>query len=54
MSLVFYSLGEKYVRGRDSYQTIGNRYDLSGAYYYANGEINDIQPMHISNTLDNQ
>lgn len=53
MTLVFYSLGEKYVRGRDSYLNIGNRHDLSGAFYYVNGGIKDIQPMHISNTLNN-
>lgn len=51
MTLVFYSLGEKYVRGKDNYQTLGKRHDLSGAYYYENGRINEIQAMHISNTL---
>ena len=51
MSLVFYSLGEKYVRGKDSYQTIGKRHDLSGAYYYDNGQIKEIQAMHISETF---
>lgn len=51
MSLVFYSLGEKYVRGKDNYQTLGKRHDLSGAYYYENGQIKEIQAMHISNTL---
>lgn len=51
MSLVFYSLGEKYVRGKDNYQTLGKRHDLSGAYYYENGQIKEIQAMHISDTL---
>lgn len=51
MTLVFYSLGEKYVRGKDNYQTLGKRHELSGAYYYENGQINEIQIMHISNTL---
>lgn len=49
LSLVFYSLGEKYVRLRGSYEVIGERYELSGAYCYVNGEIKEIQPMHISN-----
>lgn len=51
MTLVFYSLGEKYVRGKDNYQTLGKRHDLSGAYFYENGQIKEIQAMHISNTL---
>lgn len=51
MTLVFYSLGEKYVRGKDNYQTLGKRHDLSGAYFYENGLIKEIQAMHISNTL---
>lgn len=51
MSLVFYSLGEKHVRGKDNYQTLGKRYDLSGTYFYENGKIKEIQAMHISSTL---
>lgn len=51
LSLVFYSLGEKYVTIRSSYQGMGRRHDLSGAYYYEDGNILEIQPMHISNTL---
>ena len=51
ITLVFYSLGEKYVRGKDNYQTLGKRHDLSGAYSYENGQIKEIQAMHISNTL---
>lgn len=51
MTVVFYSLGEKYVRKENDYQTLGNRYDLSGAYYYENGQIKEIQAMHISETL---
>lgn len=51
MSLIFYSLGEKYVRGKDNYQMLGKCHDLSGAYYYEDGQIKEIQAMHISNTL---
>lgn len=51
MSLVFYSLGEKYVREIDNYQIVGTRYDLSGAYFYENGQIKEIQAMHISKTF---
>lgn len=51
MSLIFYSLGEKYVTLKNKYQNIGSRHDLSGAYLYEKGKILDIQPMHISNTL---
>lgn len=51
LSLVFYSLGEKYVNIKGNYQIIGPRHDLSGAYCYENGLITEIQPMHISNTL---
>ncbi len=50
-ALIFYSLGEKYVSKKDIYTSIGNRYDLSGAYCYDNGNITEVQPMHISNTL---
>ena len=50
-SVVFYSLGEKYVSKKDTYYSMGNRYDLSGAYCYDNGNITEVQPMHISNTL---
>ena len=51
LALVFYSLGEKYITQKGTYQSIGHRYDLSGAYCYHNGNIEEIQPMHISNTL---
>ena len=51
LALVFYSLGEKYITPKGTYQSIGHRYDLSGAYCYHNGNIEEIQPMHISNTL---
>ena len=34
LSLVFYSLGEKYVNIKGNYQIIGPRHDLSGAYCY--------------------
>lgn len=51
MSLIFYSLGEKYVTLKNKYQNIGNRHDLSGAYLYEEGNILEIQPMHICNTL---
>lgn len=51
LSLVFYSLGEKYIIPKKGYQSIGERHDLSGAYYLENGKIVDIQPMHISNTI---
>ena len=51
LSLVFYSLGEKYVNIKGNYQIIGPRYDLSGAYCYENGLIAEIQPMHISKIL---
>lgn len=50
-TLVFYSFGEKYVRGKDNYQRIGNEYDLSGAYYYGKGAIREIQAMHISGSI---
>lgn len=51
LSLVFYSLGEKYIIPEKGYQSIGERHELSGAYYYDNGKIVEIQPMHISNTI---
>lgn len=41
----------KYVRGKDNYQMLGKCHDLSGAYYYEDGQIKEIQAMHISNTL---
>lgn len=34
LALVFYSLGEKYIIQKGTYQSIGQRYDLSGAYCY--------------------
>lgn len=51
LALVFYSLGEKYVTQKGTYQSIGHRYDLSGAYCYSNGKFDEIQAMHISYTL---
>ena len=51
LSLVFYTLGEKYVRNCDNFANITKRFDLSGAFYYENGEIQTIQPMHISDKL---
>jgi hypothetical protein len=49
--LVFYSLGEKLVRAKDSYQNIGKFYDLSATYSYENKSIVEIQPIHISQIL---
>ena len=49
--LVFYSLGEKYITKKGSYQNIGNRFELSGAYNYHNGKFEEIQRMHISNII---
>ena len=49
--LVFYSLGEKYIIQKGTYQSIGQRYDLSGAYCYHDNSFDEIQPMYISNTL---
>lgn len=51
MTLVFYSLGEKYITKKGTYQNIVDRFELSGAYNYHNGKFEEIQPMHISNTL---
>ena len=51
LALAFYSLGEKYIIQKGTYQSIGQRYDLSGAYCYHDGSFEEIQPMHISNTL---
>ena len=51
LALVFYSLGEKYIIQKGTYQSIGQRYDISGAYCYHDGSFEEIQPMHISNTL---
>lgn len=51
LALVFYSLGEKYIIQKGTYQSIGQRYDLSGAYCYHDDSFEEIQPMHISNTL---
>ena len=47
-SLVYYSLGEKFVRSKDSYQNFGKNYDLSGAYSYEGGNIVEVQPMSIA------
>ena len=51
LALVFYSLGEKYILQKGTYQSMGQRYDLSGAYCYHDNSFDEIQPMHISNTL---
>lgn len=51
LALVFFSLGEKYIIQKGTYQSIGQRYDLSGAYCYHDKSFEEIQPMHISNTL---
>lgn len=51
LALVFYSLGEKYITQKGTYQNIGNRFDLSGAYSYHDGSIEDVQPMRISERL---
>lgn len=48
LALVYYCLGEKYVRMADSFADIKKRFDLSGAYYYDRGQIKEIQSMHIS------
>ncbi len=50
-ALVYYSLGEKLVRMKNSYQNLGKNYDLSGSYSYEDGQIMEIQPMRISQTL---
>lgn len=50
-ALVYYSLGEKLVRMKNSYQNLGKSYDLSGSYLYEDGHIVEIQPMRISETL---
>jgi len=50
LALVFYSLGEKYITQKGTYQSIGHRYDLSGAYWYHDGNIKEVQAMHISKT----
>lgn len=49
--LVYYSLGEKSLRMKNNYQTLGRIHELSGAYYYENGQIEAIQPMRISDTF---
>lgn len=49
--LVYYSLGEKSVRMKKGYQTLGRIHELSGAYSYENGHIETIQPMHVSDTF---
>lgn len=50
-SLVFYSLGEKLVRSKDSYHNLGKNYDLSGAYSYEDGNIVEVQHMYIADTF---
>lgn len=47
LALVFYSLGEKCITQNETYQSIGQRHDLSGAYCYHDGSFEVIQPMHI-------
>lgn len=49
--LVYYSSGEKSLRMKNSYQTLGRIHELSGAYSYENGQIEAIQPMRISDTF---
>lgn len=49
--LVYYSSGEKSLRMKNSYQTLGRIHELSGAYSYENGRIEAIQPMRISDTF---
>lgn len=51
LALVFYSLGEKYITQKGTYQSIGHRYNLSGAYCYHDGNVEEIQAMHISDIL---
>ncbi|WP_301062743.1 serine protease [Phocaeicola sp.] len=49
-TLVYYSFGEKSLRMKNNYQNLGKNYDLSGAYSFEDGNIVEIQPMHISDT----
>lgn len=49
--LVYYSLGEKSLKMKHSYQTLGRIHELSGAYSYENGQIEAIQPMRISDSF---
>ena len=49
--LVYYSLGEKLVRMKNSYQNLGKKYDLSGSFLFEDGYIKEIKPMHISQTF---
>ena len=49
--LVYYSSGEKSLRMKNSYQTLGRIHELSGAYIYENEQIEAIQPMRISDTF---
>lgn len=51
LALVFYSLGEKYITKKGTYQNIVDRFELSEAYNHHNGKFEEIQPVHISNTL---
>lgn len=53
-TLVYYSLGEKSLMMKNSYQTLGKVHELSGAYCYENGLIEEIQSMRISNTFPKQ
>lgn len=50
-SMVYYTLGEKYIHRSKDYYTVGPRYDLSGAYYYNNDKIETVQPMHITDAF---
>lgn len=52
-SLVYYSLGEKLIRKNGNYQNIGPIFKLSGAFSYEDGKICEIQPMFISNDIEN-
>lgn len=49
--LVYYSLGEKLVRMKNSYQNLGKNYDLSGSFLFEDGYIKEIKPMSISQTF---
>ena len=50
-SMVYYTLGEKYILGNNS-QSVGKLQELSGAFYYKNGKIETIQEMKIKNNKD--
>jgi len=48
-SLVYYTLGEKYVHRRKDYHNVGYRHNLSGAYFYNDKEnkVETVQSIHI-------